>query len=527
MSSSKAQWDAEALASPCGPDATDALLSKAIEAALAQGKGWKDGEKQAYMSKYFDDDYLHPLFATTEEELDKSGMREAFEGVGYDEPPAREMGEFRRKGNEAFQSGRKNKAKNVQYYRDAINHYYEAFMWAERVAPIDPPTPSDNNTPVTTETFDDDDVPTYTTLQISHLKSTLCSNAALAHLSLSNWGHCRDDSTRAITHDPTNLKAHYRLARAQRSLQNWEEAGDAVDRGLALSPTDKDLSLLGKSIEDRVRRARADRARRERKRAQRVSKVKEVWRYCKENGVTLGRTSLVATVTDDEEGGEDRCEEGRWHHHHPHTGCLPQRNDGDGARDWPCMLVYPSHNQSDFVERFAEVEMLAMRMAEIFPETEEGEGTAMPWDYNDEFHCSKLAIYFEVHCTEAHNEVVHPECVERLKEQKDAMRFYESSRALKGDEGTDMANLARLVERKHLHQQRKAWKAEHGSLWAKPDPCQVVRVHPAATLRQVITDKRMVVSNFMVTFIVFPEDHPAHQEFLKEHRCLGIIDPEQ
>ena len=75
------------------------------------------------------------------------------------------------------------------------------------------------------------------------------------------------------------------------------------------------------------------------------------------------------------------------------------------------------------------------------------------------------------------------------------MRFYESSRALKGDEGPEMANLVQAVERKRLYKQRKAWKKKHGSLWAKPDPVDIVRVHPAITLKDILSDTRMVVAN--------------------------------
>jgi hypothetical protein len=85
--------------------------------------------------------------------------------------------------------------------------------------------------------------------------------------------------------------------------------------------------------------------------------------------------------------------------------------------------------------------------------------------------------------------------VEVLRDQASTMRFYESTRALKGDEGQDMTNVARAVARKHLYQQRKAWKKKHGSLWAKPDLNPVVRVHPAMTLRDVLKDSRMVVPN--------------------------------
>ena len=104
------------------------------------------------------------------------------------------------------------------------------------------------------------------------------------------------------------------------------------------------------------------------------------------------------------------------------------------------------------------------------------------------------------------------------------MRFYESSRSLKGDEGPEMATVARCMERKHLHHQRKTWVKKHGSLWAKPEPCPVVQVHPAVSLAQVLRDKHLVVPNFLVTIMLFPVEHPAHKEFLREHKCVGIVE---
>ena len=158
--------------------------------------------------------------------------------------------------------------------------------------------------------------------------------------------------------------------------------------------------------------------------------------------------------------------------------------------------------------------MLALRMAEMFPELEDSptKATTMPWDTENEFICSKLAVYFEVHpCSEYYNPstssttttttkkkqtpLQHPETVERLNDQGSTMRFYESCRALKGDEGPEMTQLVQAVERKRLYQQRKAWKKKHGSLWAhKPDSLAVVRVHPAMTLGDILKDSRMVRS---------------------------------
>ena len=308
---------------------------------------------------------------------------------------------------------------------------------------------------------------------------------------------------KALDFNKTNVKAWYRLAKAYQMLQCWEEAGDAIDSGLGVpgETENKDLLKLQKLLADRVRKARLARQKREKLRAERVAKVKGVWKHCKESGIKLGRVALVASVSDDDDEAGDDADESRWHHHHPHTGELPAVVVGDWS--WPCLLVYPSHSQSDFVKHFGESEMLAMRMAEMFPEADvEGEETTMPWDYNNEFRCSNLAVYFEVNCTGNPKEVVHPDSVEMLLDQGSTMRFYESSRALKGDEGPEMANLVQAVERKRLHKQRKAWKKKHGSLWAKPDPSDVVRVHPAMTLRDILLDSRMVVANVSTTFQV-------------------------
>lgn len=516
MKAEKAKWDAEE-----EQDETDALLSKAIEMALSQGKGWKPGEKEKYLEEMMDDDYIHPMFATDQDELAKSGMAEAFSSLMYDDPPARTMMECKQKGTEAFMNGKKNVAKNVQYYRDAINHYYESYHWADKVTPDQPSVDGDGQIL--------EDIPTYSKDELDLFKSTVLANAAMAHMQIKNWGYVRDDSGRALKYNPKNIKAWYRLAKAHQMLQNWEEAGDAIDSGLEIESENKDLLKLQKLLEKKISKARLERQKREKARAERVSRVKKVWKHCKEMGITLGRVPLVSKVTDDDDEDDENVDESKWHNHHPHTGKLPQQLSYDSTEwSWPTMFVYPSHHQSDFISNFAESDMIALRMAEAFPELDEGQNeTSIPWDYNNQFICSKLAVYFEVHCTEDDGDVIHPECVEKLKDQGSCMRFYESSRALKGDEGPDMATVARCLERKHLHRQRKAWKKKHKSLWSKPNPCPVVRVHPAATLIDILKDTRMVVPNFLVTFILFPEDHPAHEAFLKEHKCLGMLVPTQ
>jgi tetratricopeptide (TPR) repeat protein len=465
-------------------DDTDRLLNEAISLSLENGKGWAPGEREAYLKTILDDDFIPPIFAGSQEELDKSGLSEAFSSLLYDDPPVQMMLDFKKKGNDAFQNGKRNEAKNAQYYRDAVNHYYQAFAWAQRIEPIN----EENSKPENTDQI------SYTEDELDEIKSTLYANAAMAQMQLKNWGHVRDDSEKALVYNKRNVKAWYRLAKAHQMLQSWESAGDAIESGLEIDPENKELKKLQVLLSEKVRKARQLRQQRERKRAERVSRVKDVWKWCKESGIQLGRVPLVTSVTDDDDDDDEHAIESHWHHHHPHTGRLPEKVNGEWS--WPCMFLYPSHNQSDFIQHFAESDMLAMRMVEMFPELEhDGEETKMPWDFNNEFTCSNLVAYFEVHCTESEGEPVHPESVELLKDQASTMKFYEASRALKGDEGPEMTNVARAIERKHLHAQRKAWKRKHGSLWAKPDPNSVVRVHPAMTLREILTDRRSIVPN--------------------------------
>jgi hypothetical protein len=527
-------------------DGTDQLLQQAIDMAVQQGKGWAPGEKEEYMKRILDDDFIPPMFCETQEELERTGLAEAFAALQYDDDPAVTMQECKQKATQAFMDGKRNQANNIQYYRDAVNHYYEAIAWAQKIESIEnmEATAKQNGSNAKEKSHKESKVEyqMFTEKELDDMKSTMYANAALCHLQLKNWGFVKTDSEKALAHNQNNVKAHYRLAKAHQMLQEWEEAGAAIENGLAVEgeSENKDLIKLQKMLHDKIRKARLARQKRERIRAERVSQVKQVWKHCQgEDGdssdkriIKLGRVALVASVSDDDDYDEGvdgaDAQESRWHHHFPHTGVMPSRLPENGMWSWPCLFLYPSHSQSDFVKHLGENEMLAMRMAEMFPELDVGEETAMPWDYNNEFQCSKMALYFEVNCPDdgKKNALVHPDNVERLTDQAATMRFYEASRALKGDEGPEMANLAKAVERKRLHKQRKAWKNKHGSLWAKPDPCPVVRIHPAMTLRDILTDSRMVVANFVVTLVVIPEDHPAHADYLKEHKCVGILQPE-
>ncbi len=94
------------------PDDTDRMLDEAISMAVSLGKGWAPGEKEEYMAKILDDDFIPPIFAENQEELERSGLAEAFSTLHYDDSPVIVMLDFKKKGTEAFLNGKRNEKEN-------------------------------------------------------------------------------------------------------------------------------------------------------------------------------------------------------------------------------------------------------------------------------------------------------------------------------------------------------------------------------------------------------------------------------
>jgi hypothetical protein len=174
-------------------DETDRLLQEAIQLAVEQGRGWAPGEKEEYMARIMDDDFIPPIFAESAEEVERSGLAEAFSTLLYDDSPVQVMLDFKKKGTDAFMNGKRNQANNVQYFRDAVNHYYQAFAWAQKIEPLEQKELNNKEGKETKNKAGTDD-PEYTEAELDEIKSNLYNNAALSHMQLKNWGHVRDDS---------------------------------------------------------------------------------------------------------------------------------------------------------------------------------------------------------------------------------------------------------------------------------------------------------------------------------------------
>ncbi|GMI33046.1 hypothetical protein TrCOL_g2322 [Triparma columacea] len=500
------------------------MFAKAMDKAIDEGKGWKsDADKQKYIEMLEDDDHLPAIFCTNEEELRNAPDAEAFAELFIEnETPSTMMQSFKAKGNESIRLGRQNQAKNVQYYRDAINHYLQSIAWGEKIMPTDedPPEGYVKDEKEKLAETKNEEHKDFTRKELNIYKSTLLANKAMAHMELKNWGYVIEDSLKSLMLDGSNVKSWYRLAKAHETRREYEECMAACEKGLKVEEDNKSLKKIADKVVKKAEAARIARQKKERERVRRVGEVKSLWKFCKDKGIKLGRVPLVSTLDDD--GDEDDTDEKRWNHQLPHTGKMPKVRSLV-EYEFPAMFLYPAVGQSDFVEGVEAGEMIALRLAQMFPD-EDGP-TPMPWDYNDEYKCSNLAIYFEIHQAPGGGKAQHWEGVRRLEDMGECMRFFGNARAMKGSDGQGEMEKAKKDEREKMALYVKEWSEEHGR-HKIPDACDVMRVHPAVTLEQVLVDKRMVVPNFIVTFLVFPEEHDAHKAFMRERNVVGIVQPE-
>jgi tetratricopeptide (TPR) repeat protein len=81
------------------------------------------------------------------------------------------------------------------------------------------------------------------------LRSQLLANRALASLNINNFGYCRDDCVAALTLQPSNMKAHYRLCKALEGLKKFDKCINACNLALSIDPSSVDILKLRDSCQ--------------------------------------------------------------------------------------------------------------------------------------------------------------------------------------------------------------------------------------------------------------------------------------
>lgn len=318
-------------------------INKFIEESIAAGRGWTDEERQDYLDSIGD----CAIFAESPDEIDPDDIA-AFNSMIYDGFSTEELMEnFRDKGNQHFQTGKRNRI----FFRDAIVMYGKALGEAQKLDDRD----SDER-------------------RVE--RSKLWGNIAAANLQLKNNRSAAEAADHALDLWAGNLKALYRKAKACVELRRFQDAMAAAQRGLGIDADSKELKKL---IRVAQKRFGEERKRQEAKAAlalKRQQPVSELWDICRTAGAQLGPPDRSMA----ERAGN-----------HALGSARPARTEEGVA--WPLLFLYPEYAQSDLIQAASGGDMLAEWVAQVLPEAGEGR---VEWDERGDYVGSKMQLFVKL-----------------------------------------------------------------------------------------------------------------------------------
>lgn len=169
--------------------------------------------------------------------------------------------------------------------------------------------------------------------------------------------------------NPNNIKAHYRSASALFALDKIYEALDVCYRGLKLDESNQAMKTLLEKIQKRSRvleeRDRKRRAEQSRKRQEKVTLLTAL----KARNISLKGSGKPPPDTADAE-----------------LRLVPDPLSPKSTLEFPTMLLYPLHNQSDFIKAFAEKDAIQQHLDYILP---------LPWDTKGEYRAKTVECYMD------------------------------------------------------------------------------------------------------------------------------------
>ncbi len=215
------------------------------------------------------------------------------------------------------------------------------------------------------------------------LEEQLYVNRALCNLELSrsccgtediladdaeNYRSTTLDCAATLRINPSNIKAHFRSASALFALDKVLEALDVASRGIKIDPDNAALKKLLGQIRARAKvKEEQDRRRlAEQKRKRQEQLVLEA--ALKARNIQLRGSKHAPNL-------EDAV-----------IRLSPDPLSPKSLLEFPVMLLYPMHNQSDFIKAWAEKDAIAHHLSYILP---------LPWDKENAYKQSTVDCYMD------------------------------------------------------------------------------------------------------------------------------------
>lgn len=305
-----------------------------------------------------------PLFMTELDETGEDGGEnvalEALKALAYEGTRAENAASFREQGNENARLKRWKDAR--EFYDRALG----ALKLPQKTA--DPKErEEDPEHDLAGKDFVELDEEEEARKEKEHEEASLV-NRALCNLELKNYGSCNRDCAAALKINPLNVKAYYRSGMANFHLDKLPAASWSCDLGLKIDPTNKSLLLLSEKIQKR--RDQIEKAEREqREREEKAHREKQTLALA-----LKGRNIATRSTTTAPPQLEDAVVQ------------LEDPTDAASTLSFPCLLLYPLHNQTDFIKSFAEDESVGQHLEYIFP---------LPWDEDEQYMPEKVECYIE------------------------------------------------------------------------------------------------------------------------------------
>lgn len=228
-------------------------------------------------------------------------------------------------------------------------------------------------------------------IESKDLLSTIYANRAQCQLALENYGKTVDDCKQAIAANPMNHKAYFRAATALFKLHKLEPAFGVCYRAITTIDVCKTKGTaerkafieLMKKIVDVYKRTIA------------VEKQKYEERKAAEEKKAAEKAVLDAAI--EKRGLKMGAEQFRDITVH-YQG--QPRVDEKGILHWPVVFLYPSKEQSDFVQDCSEQTKVSDILKLMFPPT----AAPPPWDEDGEYVCGQLEVYVRVGQSDVYGE---------------------------------------------------------------------------------------------------------------------------
>ncbi|XP_026457902.1 tetratricopeptide repeat protein 4 homolog isoform X1 [Papaver somniferum] len=194
--------------------------------------------------------------------------------------------------------------------------------------------------------------------------SIVFSNRSHVNLLLGNYRRALNDAEEGIKLSPSNVKAHYRAAKAAFSLELFTEALEFCRRGLEHSPSNDELKKLEKQINPKI----LERENHDAQVSKAIAAAKNIVSAVEKRNLKIGKAAYQEL-----------------------TGMVKPTLDKQNILHWPVLLLYAEVMSSDFIEDFCEVDMFSNHLDMMFSET----SPPLPWDTEHVYTRETIELYYE------------------------------------------------------------------------------------------------------------------------------------